>query len=144
MNRALLLWAEDDPGDRAMIRRTLQRSSLDLKLVMAMDGKEAMDFISGSGSRPRVEPTIVILDLEMPRMSGWDLLTAIRALPGCEDLPLVVFSSSGMPSDIGKALKRGATDYLIKPLEPLRFREMVLDLGQRCVRYASSDAPLLW
>ena len=141
MKQATLLWVEDNPGDREMIQRTLRRSSFDLNLVVARDGKEAIDFINGSNSVPGLEPDAVILDLEMPRMNGWDLLSALRARPECKELPLLVFSSSNMASDITEARRRGATDYVMKPLELLQFRETVLDLVRRCALYPSSDSP---
>jgi CheY-like chemotaxis protein len=141
MKQVTLLWVEDNPGDREMIQRTLRRSSFDLNLVVARDGKEAIDFINGSNSVPGLEPDAVILDLEMPRMNGWDLLSVLRARPECKELPLLVFSSSNMASDITEARRRGATDYVMKPLELLQFRETVLDLVRRCALYPSSDSP---
>jgi CheY-like chemotaxis protein len=139
MIRATILWAEDNPGDREIIQRTVRRSSLDLNLVMAWDGKEAMDFMNGSDPMPGLEPDAVVLDLEMPRMSGWDLLAAIHQGPGRKDIPLFVFSSSGMASDIEEARRRGATDYVQKPLELGQFRESVLELVRRCTQRPSSD-----
>lgn len=138
MKGATLLWADDNPGDRELIQRSFRRSTSDVTLVMARDGQEVMDLLNGSGLKAGLEPNLVVLDLEMPRMSGWQLLTVLRADPRFKDMPMVVFSGSGMASDIAKANQCGASDYVQKPLEPHRFREGVLDLVQRWIQKPSS------
>jgi CheY-like chemotaxis protein len=127
--------------DVVLIRRALQHPAMDISLFVARDGQEALDLLCGDPNHAPIQPKAVILDLQMPRMDGFHLLSAIRKQPSFQELPLIVFSSSGQESDIKETRQRGATDYVQKPMEPQRFRETVRALAQRWTQYSAPHAP---
>lgn len=100
-----VLLIDDDP-DLAVTLRTLLRGQ-DFDIEPVFSGKDGID-----ACRER-EPDVVILDLLMPEMDGWDVCTRIR---GFSDVPILILSALGSPGSVARALDSGADDYLIKPV----------------------------
>ncbi len=115
-----ILLAEDEETDALMFRLALERTGRALPLVVASDGQEAVDYLSASarpeGQVSRPLPALLILDLKMPRMSGFDVLSWLALRQDLKQIPSIVLSSSSYPEDVQKALQLGARDYHIKPL----------------------------
>jgi CheY-like chemotaxis protein len=134
-NNAPILLAEDDENDRFFIRRALARSGLGNPLVAVRDGVEAVDYLAGIGSyadrASHPLPSLLLLDLKMPRMSGFDVLVWLATRPDFDELPVVVLSSSTLDSDIKRARELGADDYQVKPQEFERLVEMLRNLHSR-------------
>jgi CheY-like chemotaxis protein len=120
-NYPVVLHVEDDPNDRALFRSALRRSQIPLQLESAEDGQLAIDYLSGTGDfedRTRFPlPSLILLDLKMPRKTGFEVLEWIRQQPQFRTLPLVIFTSSTNESDVEQAYEEGANSYLLKPLE---------------------------
>jgi len=123
---APILLAEDDDNDVFLLRRALAKAGLPNQLVVARDGQEAIDYLAGAhpfGDRSRYPlPGLVLLDLKMPRINGFDVLAWKAARAQFNGLPVVVLSSSSQESDIEKARQMGAADYQMKPAA---FEELV-------------------
>jgi CheY-like chemotaxis protein len=129
--RAILL-AEDDENDVFLLQRALERAGLSLELIVAHDGQEAVEYLSGAGAdkAPWGAPELVLflLDLKMPRLNGFDVLSWLSSQPGLKDLPVVVLSSSSHEADIERARKLGARDYRVKPSDFVLLVQLVRDL----------------
>src|SRR5262245_17306717 len=114
-----ILAAEDEETDRLFLRLAFQKAKLPRPLVTVNDGRECVDYLIGSGSFAERElhplPVLLLLDLKMPYMNGFDVLKWLATRPEFKDLPAVVLSSSPADADIQKAHQLGARDYLVKP-----------------------------
>jgi len=114
-----ILLVDDDPNDVFLIQRAFQKMQLRNRVSVVSDGEEAIDYLSGEGNfsdRTRHPlPTLLLLDLKMPRKSGFDVLNWLRQRPGLKRLVVVVLTSSNQSSDVNRAYDLGANSYLVKP-----------------------------
>lgn len=114
-----LLLADDDPDDRLLIRDALEEGGLTVDLRSVDDGEELMDYLHRRGRyadpAESPPPSLVLLDLWMPRKSGYQALEEIRAVPELRLLPIVVLTTSNAEEDILSAYDLGATSYIVKP-----------------------------
>lgn len=118
MSNALphLLLAEDDETDVLLFRRALKEAEVQNPLHVARDGREAVEFLS----RPRPPeddrlPALIVLDLQMPRLNGFEVLGWLRAQPVFGAIPAFVFSSSANHDDVERAHAAGANAFIVKP-----------------------------
>jgi CheY-like chemotaxis protein len=114
MTDGMLLLVEDDPNDLAVGLRALRRAGLSERVAVAHDGAEALSLLAPEAGREPLRPRVVFLDLRMPRMDGWELLQALRALPGGDEIPVVVVSSSGREEDVQRSYALGANGFVVK------------------------------
>jgi CheY-like chemotaxis protein len=121
-----ILLAEDDPNDVLLIQRAFQKAGLRDVLKVVRDGEQAIDYLSGHGPYANRErfplPFLLLLDLKMPCIDGFEALQWIRAQPELKRLLVVVLTSSNLQADVDRAYDLGANSYLVKPVE---FEEMV-------------------
>jgi CheY-like chemotaxis protein len=114
-----VLVAEDEETDGFILRLGFERAGLPNPLLVVRDGQEALDYLIGNA--PYADrsihplPALLLLDLKMPRMNGFEVLAWLATRPDFKDLPAVVLSSSSDDSDIQKARQMGARDYFVKP-----------------------------
>lgn len=129
-----ILLIEDSLGDAEMATRSLRKNSKVQNLVHLEDGAEAIDFIFARGEYtdrdPQKTPKLIILDLNMPKINGMDVLEKIRADQRTKRIPVVVFTSSKEDSDVKKCYDLGVNSYIVKPVEFNEFTETVFSLGQ--------------
>ena len=115
-----VLHVEDDANDRALLRAAFRRAGVPLQLQGADDGEAAVAYLAGDGEfadRDRFPmPMLVLLDLKMPRKSGFELVQWVRGKPRLSWLPLVIFSSSKSEDDIRTGYRLGVNSYLVKPV----------------------------
>jgi Response regulators consisting of a CheY-like receiver domain and a winged-helix DNA-binding domain len=115
-----VLHVDDDPNDTALLEAARRKAEIEFRLENVSDGDQAMAYLNGSGpyeNRARHPwPTLVLLDLKMPRATGFEILRWIRNRPDCTELPVVVLSGSELQEDIRQAYSMGANSYLVKPL----------------------------
>ena len=132
MKRKVLI-AEDDPGDIFLLQRAFTLSGVPAGLYFVRDGQEAIDYLGGTATyTDRNEfplPDLLLLDLKMPRKSGFEVLAWVREQPGLKRLPVVVLSSSNQNPDINRAFDLGANSYLVKPGGLDRLLELVKNLN---------------
>ena len=132
MDKVILL-VEDSPDDVALTMRAFKRSHVMNTIEVARDGVDALDFLFARGAfAERVEkplPTLVILDLKLPRLDGLGVLKAIRAEPRTQLLPVVILTSSKEEQDLISGYSLGANSYVRKPVDFNEFLEAVKILG---------------
>lgn len=133
MDNKVILLVEDNPDDEALTLRALRKSNIANAVVVARDGVEALDFLFGTGSHsgrdPREPPTLVMLDLKLPKVSGLEVLRKLRADGRTARTPCVVFTSSTEEQDLVKSYEFGANSYVRKPVDFARFSDAVRQLG---------------
>jgi len=113
--------AEDLEDDILLIRTAFRKGNILNPLQVVRDGEEAIAYLQGEGKYAnRLEyplPDLLLLDLKMPRLDGFQVLRWIREQPGLRNLPVVVLTSSEQMRDVNEAYKLGANSFLVKPLE---------------------------
>lgn len=115
VGRAYLLIAEDNPGDVHVIRLALEEQALDYDIQVVTDGEAAMDFIDAIEAGRYTSPGVILLDLNLPRVGGEQVLRRLRQIGGpCENVPVIVISSSLSPHDKAIAETLGAEAYFPK------------------------------
>src|SRR5436190_22516252 len=119
--RSMILLVEDDPNDALLAQRALERAGASQEILHLQDGEEAINYLSGKPpfvDRSRYPlPSLVLLDLKMPRMSGFDVLAWLQGKPEFEELPVVVLTGSIEPQDAENAKMLGAVGYEFKPID---------------------------
>lgn len=130
-----ILAAEDEETDCLLLSMALKQAHVPNPLVLAKDGQDAVEYLAGlppyedRTSHPL--PGLLLLDLKMPRMSGFDVLEWLSARPSFRDLPVIVLSSSSNEADIAQARRLGARDYLVKPHDFRKLTQVVAELAAR-------------
>jgi len=117
-----VLLVEDDPGDELMTREAFEDNKIGNRLHVARDGEEALDFLYRRGvhsEAPRVD--LVLLDLNLPKYDGRQVLERIRADPDLTHLPVVVLTTSSSEEDILRSYKLHANAYVTKPVDVNQF-----------------------
>jgi len=127
--RYTLMVVEDDTGEVLLIQRAFEKARVVSPVQIVNDGEEAVAYLSGQGEyadRQRYPiPSLLILDLKLPRRSGFEVLQWLRAQPGLKRLPVVVLTASSLISDINRAYDLGANSYLVKPVRLEELKSMV-------------------
>ena len=132
MQRRFILLVEDSPDDEELTLLSLRRQNLGHEIVVARDGVEAIDFLFAQGQyagRADGLPTLILLDLKLPKLDGLDVLKRVRADSRTKHLPTVVFTSSSQDTDILASYDLGANSYVRKPVEFGAFMDAVSSLG---------------
>ena len=115
-----VLHVDDDPGDSLLLRQACRKAEVSFQLQSVSDGETAIAYLSGADIYADREqyplPVLVLLDLKMPRMNGFDVLAWIRGHAQFKTLPVVVFTASNQEEDIQRAYAAGANSYLVKPV----------------------------
>lgn len=129
----LILLVEDNPDDVALTTRALRRHGIANEIAQVADGVAALDFLKAQGAyvdrRGHNLPTLMLLDLNLPRVDGLEVLRRIRADPDLHRLPVVILTSSKEESDVAAGYDLGANSYVRKPVDFLEFVEAVRTLG---------------
>jgi len=133
MTNNKILLCEDNKKDELLTLRALESVNLGNEVFVARDGQEAVEYLFPSdGSEPRPEsdlPLVVLLDLRMPRLDGFQVLKRIRDHPRTKNLAVVVLTSSDEEKDIVRSYELGANSYVRKPVEFEEFGKAITDLG---------------
>jgi CheY-like chemotaxis protein len=124
-NRAILL-VEDDPDDAALVLRALSRASIRFPVTVARDGEEALArLFDADGRAAAVLPRLVLLDVMLPRMGGFEVLRRLRAGGRTRLVPVILLTSSSRDDDVLTAYQLGANSFLRKPQDGLEFSQTV-------------------
>ena len=128
-----LLLVEDNPQDAELTLRAFKKSNLANRIFVVEDGAEALDFIFCRGAYGQREmtypPKVVLLDLKLPKVSGLEVLQAIRSDERTRKIPVVIVTSSHEDPDIQAAYESGASSYVVKPVDFNAFQETMGNLG---------------
>jgi CheY-like chemotaxis protein len=124
-----MLQVEDDENDRLLLKIAQETAKLLMNLITVEDGEQAIAYLKGEGAysnRTRSPlPSLVLLDLKLPRKGGFEVLEWIRGQQSLKDLPVIVMSSSAQECDRLRALRSGANAYLVKPILLASLVEMI-------------------
>jgi CheY-like chemotaxis protein len=139
-----LLIVEDDDNDFIFLERALELEKFGAEVQRACDGVEAIEYLAGENDFANREvhplPSLVVMDLKMPRKSGFEVLAWLREHCELETLPVVIFSSSEEPADVENAYNLGASGYLVKPSSYLSYPEIVRTLREFLVNGSEQNS----
>lgn len=128
-----LLLVEDNPNDSEMVIRALKKHNLANNLEHVSDGEEALEFIFAKGRYTKRKnarfPKVILLDLKLPKVSGLEVLKAIKENKKTSHIPVVVLTSSEEEKDIVESYALGVNSYIVKPVDFDKFVKAVGDLG---------------
>ncbi len=125
-----MMVVDDNDLDVERVERSVRRLGLETNLVRAVDGVDALEYLRGTASRsPLSEPRVVLLDLNMPRMTGTEFLEEIRNDDTLRDLRVYVLTTSNRPTDVESTREFGALGYFVKPLRDEHLIKLVEQLN---------------
>jgi two-component system response regulator len=128
-----ILLIEDNPHEAELAIRNLKKHHLANNLIHIDDGAEALDFIFSRGkyaeNNGKFRPKLILLDLKLPKVSGHEILKAIRENEELKSIPVVVLTSSNEESDIMESYKLGVNSYIVKPVNFEAFSKAIGELG---------------
>ncbi len=129
----MILLVEDNADDEALTLRALKRNNILNTVEVVRDGAEALDFLFGTGSHAgrdtSVMPEVVLLDLNLPKLNGLDVLKRLREDERTRLLPVVVLTISNEDHDKVESYRLGCNSYIRKPVDFLQFSEAIRQLG---------------
>ena len=136
-NYPTILYVEDEESDALLMRLAVKRAGVPNPLRIATDGVQAIDYLTGTGAfadrNQHPLPCVVLLDLKLPRKSGFEVLAWIRQQPKFAGLPVIVYTSSSNSADQDKARELGVADYVVKKSDVNSIAEWVRSFGPLCL-----------
>ena len=129
MNQKTILLVEDNPDDEALTLRALRKNNMKNEVAVARDGQEALNYFFGDEASANPAPTLMLLDLKLPKIDGLEVLRRIRANPRTALQPVVILTSSKEEQDIINGYRLGANSYILKPVDFNQFMEAIRQLG---------------
>jgi CheY-like chemotaxis protein len=125
-----ILLAEDDDGHARLIERNLQRAGFVNRIVRAKDGQEALDIVrAGNGGLPADTQFLLLLDINMPRVDGLEVLRQLKADPRTAKLPAIMLTTTDDPREVDRCYQLGCSIYITKPVRYEDFVEALNRLG---------------
>jgi two-component system, response regulator len=134
-----ILLIEDDADDAELTLLALRKLDLITPILHIDDGEKALDFLFG----PEQDPTLILLDLKMPRVDGIQILHKLKSDPEKKDIPVVALLSSREGRHYVESFDIKADGYMIKPVDYKQFRAVVSDIGISSVIFTTPDRPTL-
>jgi two-component system response regulator len=126
-----ILMAEDSPTDQAITQEAVTQSKLCNRLHIVDNGEQALAFLKKEGVYTGAPtPDLILLDLDMPRMNGFEVLEQLRANPEWEHIPVVILTASSAQADVVNAHELKANCYLVKPVDFDRFTQVVKSIEE--------------
>jgi two-component system response regulator len=133
MNTKPILLVEDNPDDEALAIRAFKKSKMTNEIIVVRDGAEALDYLFAQGAHAdrdaSVLPSVMLLDLNLPKIDGLEVLRRLREQPHTHKLPVVILTSSKHEEDLVRSYDLGANSYVRKPVDFNEFVEAVGHLG---------------
>lgn len=128
-----ILLVEDNEDDELLTLRAIKLNKIANKIVVARDGQEALDYLFCTGqyqtNDPASVPNLILLDINLPKISGIEVLQRIRSMDKTRLIPVVILTSSNLEKDIVETYKLGVNSYIIKPVNFDQFVESVKQIG---------------
>ena len=134
----VILMADDDKDDQLLTQEALQESRVNNTLILVNDGVELLEYLRGEGhfkDQEHIWPSLILLDLNMPRMDGREALAKIKADPRLRRIPVVILTTSKTEEDMLKGYDLGAASYLTKPVTFEGLVELMKALGTYWVEF---------
>ena len=133
MENKVILLVEDNPDDADLTVRALEKNRIINKIIIIEDGEKALDYINCrgefSGRNPENTPAVILLDINLPKLSGIEVLKEIRKNPDTKFVPVVMLTSSKEEHDLIKSYENGVNSYIRKPVDFEKFIKVVQTLG---------------
>ena len=126
MKSKSILLVEDNPDDVSLTIRALKKSNIMNDVIVARDGVEALDLLLSENS---LNPTLILLDLKLPKINGFEVLKRLRDDEHTRLVPVVILTSSREESDVISGYNLGANSYIRKPVDFIQFADAVQNLG---------------
>ena len=141
-----VLLVEDNPGDIRLTREALKESGIKCKIHVAQDGEQALAFLRREGSHAgAVRPNLVVLDLNLPRLDGREVLREMKSDPELRRIPVVIFSSSHAREDVVATYDSHANCYVTKPSDFDQFEQTIRSIAEYWLtRVALPDGLRSW
>jgi CheY-like chemotaxis protein len=143
MDQKIILLVEDNPDDELLTIRTLKKNNIMNEVVIARDGVEALDYLFGTGKFKdrdlNVMPLVILLDLKLPKIDGFEVLKRIRDDKRTKSTPVVAFISSNEEQKLFKSYKMGPNSFVRKPVDFTQFAEAVRQLDLRWIVLREED-----
>lgn len=137
-----ILLVEDNPDDVALALHVLSQNNVTEQIHVARDGVEALQYVFGEAderdSELKQHPRVVLLDLKLPRVDGFDVLREMKTHPQAQVIPIVVLTSSLEQQDLSECYELGANSYLVKPVDYQEFSDMMHHVGLYWLHYNKS------
>ena len=127
-----ILLVEDNAGDVDLILAALAKNNLANEVIVTRDGGEALDYLLRRGrfhNRPAANPTVIFLDLNMPKVDGLEVLRQIKSNPELNTIPVVILTSSRDEAGLAQCYQLGANSCVVKPVDFKQFAEAIRQLG---------------
>lgn len=144
MNTTPILLVEDSEDNVFLVRRAMHKAGVTARLEVTTSGEQAIEYLRGTNGYSDWHqfplPSIVLLDLKMPGMDGFDVLKWIRQQPGLKALRVAMLTSSDAPAEIKMAHELGANIFLTKPVQLERLIDIMKTLDEHWLRQAQSPA----
>ena len=138
-NLDLILLVEDSPDEAAFFSRIFIKAHLPARLEIVTDGREALDFVFGTGRHahpsPAAKPKLIVLDLKLPRVDGLEVLRRLKSDLRTRNIPVVVLSSSREEFDLIESYAMGVNSYLVKPVDFDQLVATVRVLGEYWLQF---------
>ncbi len=133
MKKKVILLVEDNSDDEVLTLRALKSNKIANEIVVARDGAEALDYLFATGTHAgrdaSIQPQVILLDLDLPKVGGLEVLKRIRGRESTRSLPVVVLTSSSEETDLVRSYAIGANSFIRKPVDFTQFVDAVRQLG---------------
>lgn len=133
MKSDVILLVEDNPDDLELMQLSLKEQNISNEVIVARDGSEALDYLFATGAHAgrdvSATPVVVLLDLKMPKVDGFEVLRRIRSDERTKLLPVVILTSSQEEQDMVSGYGLGANSYVSKPVDFVEFNDTIRQLG---------------
>jgi CheY-like chemotaxis protein len=127
-----ILFAEDDEGHATLVQRNLRRAGIAGEIIHVKDGQEALDYLHGKRAAPepgQQDAMIMLLDINMPRINGVDVLREVKRDPATAALPVIMLTTTDDSNEVRRCYQLGCSAYLTKPVQYSEFVEAIKRLG---------------
>jgi CheY-like chemotaxis protein len=125
-----ILLVEDNAGDVRLTREALREAELAVELIAVPDGEQALEFLRNEGAQPGGRPDLILLDLNLPKKNGLEVLEEIKGDPELRRTPVIMLTTSSSARDIAACYDRGVNCYVVKPLELDDFTRLVREINR--------------
>ena len=135
MTQLDVLLIEDNPNDAQLAIEFLKEAHLPFRVIVASDGEKAMNFLDNLKGVPEEKrPSLVLLDIKLPKKDGFEVLSAMRSNPNLAEIPVIMLTGSNQESDKKKAMNLGADLYCLKPKDAKEWDALTDSIGQFWIR----------
>jgi CheY-like chemotaxis protein len=128
----IILMAEDDEGHAFLVQQNLAEAGIANEIIHVLDGQEALDFIRAQGAyanRTRNGPLLLLLDINMPRVDGVEVLRQLKSDPAYAQIPVIMLTTTDDPREVRRCYDLGCSSYVTKPVDYDKFVEAIRRLG---------------